>query len=68
MAEYYLTDPQWTVHLPDAMAFATAAPLMPGSQKGAKAMGYRVVAVDTRAPPIELISSLPDRFKADLIP
>lgn len=97
MAEYYLADPDWAVHLPDEMAFTTAAPLMCagstiyhsilraaqpaasilaivglgglghlGVQFG-KAMGYRVVAVDTRPPPLELVSGLPERFKPDLL-
>jgi alcohol dehydrogenase, propanol-preferring len=28
MAEYYLADPNWAVHLPDEMEYETAAPLM----------------------------------------
>jgi D-arabinose 1-dehydrogenase-like Zn-dependent alcohol dehydrogenase len=33
----------------------------------AKALGYRVVAVDTRSAPIDLVNSLPERFRPDLI-
>jgi propanol-preferring alcohol dehydrogenase len=33
----------------------------------AKAMGYHVVAVDTRARPLELVGGLPKRFKPDLL-
>jgi len=32
----------------------------------AKAKGYKVVAVDTRDAPIELVKSLPERFQPDL--
>jgi D-arabinose 1-dehydrogenase-like Zn-dependent alcohol dehydrogenase len=33
----------------------------------AKAMGYRIVAVDTRQAPIDLVMSLPNRFRSDLV-
>lgn len=35
--------------------------------QSAKTMGSKVVAVETRQPPIDLVNSLPDRFRLDLI-
>lgn len=97
MAEYFLADALWTVHLPDALAFEKAAPLMCAGgtvyqsilnaklDKGkimaivgigglghlgvqfAKVMGYRVVAVDTRSAPLDLVSHLPPRLAPDLV-
>ncbi|CAF1295248.1 unnamed protein product [Rotaria sordida] len=74
-AEYQKADSRWLVSLPDEISFEQAAPLMCAAIIGlgalghlavqfAKCMGFKVVAIDNRQEPLELVQRL--RYSPDL--